>query len=284
MALAVSTMVFAGVGITRENDTVSERADFLDKPTVIENFRKAGITKSDKDKIPPLVTEAIAFALRIDPPEVIRTTPTKDPKDKTDKTIPNVLTKIAKAITRTSTFKLVATCRYEKFPEKSLALLDITSKGLVWVQQGDMLGSYDIHQINDGSIELLQGKISSIINVPKKNPIRSLLKGSGDTITTTVSPVNITRTTYKPVNQGTLSQPRDPRRVRHKTNLNPRSHIRPPKKLSEEARKALDKDAKEITGILEGLDTSRKTGSGAKDSDKEALKAILKLLEKKPKE
>ena len=40
----------------------------------------------------------------------------------------------------TAKFKLVATCRYEDQPEKSLALLNMSAKGLKWFRQGEKVG------------------------------------------------------------------------------------------------------------------------------------------------
>ncbi len=88
-------------------------------------------------------------------------------------------------------FKLVATCRYDDRPEKSLALLNLTSKGKKWFRQGETVGHLVIHEIKDGSIVLYKdGQENSEISVPKAvSMIRSLLKSDQNAIISMPAPV-----------------------------------------------------------------------------------------------
>lgn len=292
IALAISTAVFAGIGITRENDTFSERADFLDKPTVIERLRELKITKTDKDKTSPLVVQAKAFALRINPPVVIPPDPPKKPKRNTGKQPLTTIKRVAKEIIRPSTYKLVATCRYEKFPEKSLAMLDVTSKGLLWFRQGDELGPNKIHRIEDGRIVLRQGSVESFLEVPKQNTVSSLLKGSG-TVTSATSPHASMKSAAQPTRRAIPSTAQPGRRGIPSTAGRTTSYSttkrtvrkRPTRPTREEARKAAERNKAELESILENVSKMTKSKSGTKNGSKsengenELMKAVMKMLE-----
>ena len=156
---------------------------YLSKPSAVDMFRKG--VKPDTapaDKISPLVTQAQKFTLRINPPKAKpRTAVTTRPTP--SRTAPNrgepVPTVSGPKIAVNAKFKLTATCRYEDDPERSLALLNITSKGNEWFRQGDKIGNLTIHEIKDGSIVLYQGDAENSLleMVPGKTYIRSLLKG-----------------------------------------------------------------------------------------------------------
>lgn len=274
VALAVSTVVFAGIGLTRINETVSDRADFLDKPNVIDQLREIEIPDGNEDKTPPLVTQAIAFALRIHPPKPkpkLIPTPTGNPRSKIPTTIPTVVEAVAEQIDRNATFKLLATCVYETHPEKSLAMVDFPT-GSKWVRQGDTVGPKIIHQINDGNIVLYQGgKKSGILEVPKKNAVSSLLKGSGTTITAAVPAYSGRTSTDRPVKRSPA------------TTGNP-SYRRPPRSLParqspEEARKAAARNTGELKTILDSMGTKPKDGSSNKSEGDDLMKAVMKMLE-----
>jgi len=289
--LAICVSALAGIGLTRKNDIFQKRADFLGQPTVIEKLREvANLSTTKKDKVSPLVTQAIKFALRIEPP-----LPPNDPKRteqpvtrlrNTDK--PGPIISPPTPPIKPATYKLVGICRYVDYPEKSLAMLDITSEGLKWFRQGDKHGRNVFHQINDDSVVIYQnGRESSILELPKVNTVNSLLKSSGVTSAVTVDPTAAARTTMSvPVRRG-------PDVTTKKTiTTTPSSYRRPkpgnltttrrpgPKPMSEEERKALEKDTAEIASILEALGKTRNDGTNTKNNDDEKLNAILKILER----
>ena len=155
---------------------------FLDQKGVIEKLKGQDQTVPQKDdNASPLVTQAKAFALRIDPPP-----PPPPPKPPVG-TKPEVV-KTDPPITTTTTppppppqtvrFDLVATARYAEQPERSYALLKPVAGPAKWYRQGEKLGHFDIFEIRDGSVVLYQnGKLNTEIFVPApKSNIKSLLK------------------------------------------------------------------------------------------------------------
>jgi len=275
VVLAVSTVVFAGIGLIRVNETVSERADFLDKPNVIEQLREIEIPKGNEDKTPPLVTQAIAFSLRIKPPKP-KLPPIQLPVDSTRKTLikkSSVVEKASEEIDRFAPFKLLATCVHENHPEKSLAMIDFTSKGSRWVRQGDTIGYKVIHQVNDGNIVLYQGgKKSGILEVPKKNAVSSLLKSSGTTITAAAPAYSGRTSTDRPVKRDSSATTGNPAFKRPLRSL-------PARQSLEEAKKAADRNTDELKAILDNIDTKPRDGSGDKGGGEDLMKAVMQMLE-----
>jgi len=183
-AVAVMGVIFVLIFGLRPNEKIRW---FLDQESIVEQMRKQkqSVVLKD-DTISPLVTQAKAFALRIDPPP-----PPPPPPPKPG---PTQNTQTPTAVKppspppppppRATNFKLVATARYTDYPKKSMALLDLVSEGLKWFRQGDDVGHFKINQVKDGSIVLYQnGKFSSELSVPPQpQTVKSLLKsdaGSG---------------------------------------------------------------------------------------------------------
>lgn len=173
--LAILTVSTAGYLMVFGNTMINDRADLLAKKSAIESFLKAlGARVPSKSQISPLVKQAGILALRINPPKPKVTPP---PVARNNKPVQVKKTVVVKPVRKVSTkFKLLATCQYENFPEKSLALVDLTAKGHQWIREGDKLEHLTVHKISDGSIILYQnGKEHSIINLPDQ-PKSKLLK------------------------------------------------------------------------------------------------------------
>lgn len=164
----------------RDNQQVKQ---FLNSPGAIEKFEnKASKTTKTLDTISPLVKQAQAFALRIDPPPPPK--PPEPPKPKTvaKKTTPEKRPTPAPKTTVSAKFSLLGTCRYESSPEKSLAMLSTVSEGNKWLRQGEQIGHLTIHEIRDGSVVLYKdGKKNSEIFVPVQET-KSLLKSEAGKI------------------------------------------------------------------------------------------------------
>ena len=146
--------------------------ELLKAPGAIEEFRKfAKTADQSRDQVSPLVKFAKDFALRINPPP-----PPKPPKTAPK---PRVARKgkpappKPKAPVRAK-FKLLATCRYEQQPERSLALLDMPVKGIKWYRQGDDVGHLTIQDVKDGSVVCNDGQ-ELFVPVSKKKT-KTLLK------------------------------------------------------------------------------------------------------------
>lgn len=158
---------------------------FLDKPSTIDKMKKLKLQiNPNKDKESTLVTEAKALANRIDPPP-----PPIPPKPQV-KDQPKVAEKPKPVINRpppptpvkTKNFQVLATCKYETAPEKSLALLKIVSEGNKWFRQGETIGHLTIQEVKDGSIVVYQGdQFHEEISVlpDKGNNTKSLLRPDG---------------------------------------------------------------------------------------------------------
>lgn len=157
--------------------------DFLSTGGVIENFQHtdSGRTKNQNQKS-PLVQEAHKFALRLNPPKPKRVVKpvnkNANQKDPGSKRIPGLSSgPPAPPIAKRASFRLMATCKYQLDPTRSLALLDLAAKGSKWFRQGEKVGHLTLQEIKDGSVVLYQnGKLNSEIFTPASNTVRSLLK------------------------------------------------------------------------------------------------------------
>ena len=180
-SLPLPQLFFLGIAGLKPDKKIQA---ILNKESAIAKFRKLKLDElnQDKDKESTLVTEAKAFALRIDPPP-----PPKppEPKKKPVAEKPNIPTPRQPARlpnppkkVKTSKFSLVATCRYENVPDKSLALLNIVSEGNKWVRQGETVGHLTVQEVKDGSIVLYQDEeFNTEIFVPEKRPTgKSLIR------------------------------------------------------------------------------------------------------------
>lgn len=146
-----------------------QREQFLNSVGVIEKFKES---KGDKagnrgQEISPLVKQAEAFALYLNPPpppkpvvsERSRTQSPPQPKATTPK------------------FKLIGTSFYALHPGLSLALIDEPGKGLHWVRQSGKVDHLTIEQVKDGLVVVRDGQ-STFELVAEKQEKRSLLKAS----------------------------------------------------------------------------------------------------------
>lgn len=174
-SLGVAVLIFMGL---KENPKVR---DFLDSPGIAARFKDRVEGKSGEEaKISPLVAQAKAFALRIDPPPppkpVVKDVP-KQPSEtvKREPAKPPIPTpKVAVSVKS----DLLATVVYAAAPEKSLALLQTSGNKQEWFRQGEKVGHLEIKEIRDGSVIFTQGGQNPQEKfVPPKTPVGSLLKG-----------------------------------------------------------------------------------------------------------
>lgn len=198
--------------------------EFLNAPGAIGKFKKlAKTTGENEDQTSPLVKHAKAFALRINPPPPVKPKrPKAAPRKRVAKKAPAPK---PKAPVRAK-FKLVATCRYEQQPGRSLALLDRPPQGPKWYCQGDEVGHLTIQQVKDGSVVCSDGQELFVppSKVKKKTLLKSGLTDSGrpqPTVLTPPEPVKSvvgtvdlaaqeTQPVTAPGRPGRQSQPGDP--------------------------------------------------------------------------
>ena len=142
MLLAGVLFVFPVVFGARSDQGVNK---FLDSPGVRERFEKAAGTKTQnsEDRASPLVQQAEAFALYLNPPKSSFT-----PAAKSDKTtgLP------PKMPVTTPKFKVFGTSFFPDNPEMSLALIDEPGRGRRWVRQSSTVGHLLIEQVKDGVV------------------------------------------------------------------------------------------------------------------------------------
>lgn len=166
----------AGLIVLSVKDT-PETSIIPPTPKISSNTRLA---EYPKDATPPLVAQARAFALRIDPPIPEETkTLTRIPENKTDPggegSESETTITIADPPPPPPRFDLLATVRYVSAPEKSLALFR-TGGRQEWFYKGQTVGRHTIENIKDGRVILLQpGQQSQELSVPPKNN-KTLLK------------------------------------------------------------------------------------------------------------
>ena len=139
--LAGVLFVFPVLFGVRSDESVGK---FLDSPGVRERFEAAAGTKERKseDRTSPLVQQAEAFALYLNPPK-----PSFAPTGKSDKS--GLLPKMP---TTSPKFKVFGTSYCQETPELSLALIDEPGRGRRWVRQSSTVGHQIIEQVKDGVV------------------------------------------------------------------------------------------------------------------------------------
>ncbi len=187
---AVGLVVFVVI-LAIQGDQQIEK--LLNAPNVIDIFRKsAKTTEPSGDQVSPLVQFAKAFALRINPPPPPKPKRSKTPsKSQTAKaTRPDRPTP---KVSVRAKFKVLATCRYEQQPARSLVLVDRPPQGLKWFQQGEKVGHLTIQEVRDGSVLCSDGQ--ELFVPPSKTKTKTLLKSdlvdSVEPMPTLVTPAEV---------------------------------------------------------------------------------------------
>jgi hypothetical protein len=137
-------------------------------PVMIEKFNKTVGNKAtrSRDETSPLVQQAGAFALYLNPP-----TP-KASRTTAGRGAPKTL---GPAVT--PKFKVLGTCFNKERPESSIALIDEPGKGLHWVRKSGKVGHLLIEQVKDGIVVFNDGKGTFEQKAEQKQEL-SLLEGA----------------------------------------------------------------------------------------------------------
>ena len=148
-----------------------EAEQFLNSPGAIEKFKQTQSheQKDDTTQSSPLVKQAQAFALYLNPPPVAK------------QTIPMRRQSIIppKPLKASAQFKLIATSVHETRPEESLAFISEPGSGLRWIRPGDEVGHVTIEQIKNGLIVYRdQQGTSTELSAEPRQPEISLLEGA----------------------------------------------------------------------------------------------------------
>lgn len=155
---------------------------FLNSPGAIEKFNKAkGAKVKSVNQISPLVKQAAAFGLYLNPPvrkavQRKRSVPRAPNKPAPIPVLPKASVK----------FKLVGTSYYASRPELSLAYIDEPGKGMYWVRQGTKVAHLVIEEVKDGAI-VIQDRGKTVTLVASRTPRKSLIKGENTSKSTPVS-------------------------------------------------------------------------------------------------
>jgi hypothetical protein len=138
----------------------------LDTPDVRGRFENTAHNKAkgNDDRVSPLVQQAEAFALFLNPPkEKYIKNPIKGGTG-----IKSVLPAV------TPKFTVVATSFCQENPEKSLVLIDEPGKGRHWVKQSGKVGYLVIEQIKDGVIVVKNDQETFELTVSQKTGMNIL--------------------------------------------------------------------------------------------------------------
>jgi hypothetical protein len=122
----------------------------LSSPGVAEQLQAtyAGKRTSETDRDTPLMRQAKAFALRIDPPP-----PPPPPQPVQPANEP-----IRPKVDVSAQFTLIGTSYYEGNDANSWALLNEVGKGLHWVRPGETIGHLKIEKIGSGNVLIRDGQ------------------------------------------------------------------------------------------------------------------------------
>ena len=179
IAVVLAVVFFASPAVfgVRGDEQIEQ---FLNSAGVIEEFREAkgGKVEDRRHEISPLVKQAEAFALYLNPP----------PKPSTEPSVPRSEPRPKSVSPK---FGLIGTSRYALHPELSLALIDEPGKGLRWVKSFSNVGHLIIEQVKDGLVVVRDGE-STFELVAERPEKRSLLKAKsspGGRITDSKPPV-----------------------------------------------------------------------------------------------
>ncbi len=166
VALAAVLVVFSVVVFGARGDKDIE--ELLGEPDVIEKFNNSAGNKATRgaNQVSPLVQQAGAFALYLNPPKPIAQRPVKG-RPSTVKRPPSATPK----------FKVMGTSYYKDRPESSIALIDEPGKGLHWVRQSSMVGHLLIEEVKDG-IVVVKDNNGTFELAAEQKPHISLLEGA----------------------------------------------------------------------------------------------------------
>ncbi len=174
--LAVASTVLPAVRGARSGDEEGKEIEqLLNSPGVVEKFRQVMGAKASagKGEIPPLVKQAEAFGLYLNPPPPPK--PKKRPKPQQTQGQPTITRSPTGPVS--AKFKLIGTCYYPLHPELSLVLIDEPGKDLRWVRQSGRVGHLIVEQVKDGLVVIRDGERTFEQPVIERPPKTNLLKG-----------------------------------------------------------------------------------------------------------
>jgi hypothetical protein len=156
--LAGVFFVFPVIYGVRSDERIDE---FLKLPSLKEKFEEVADnkTKAGDNRVSPLVEQAEAFALFLNPakPAVRKTAKGTRPSG------------IANKVAVTPKFKVFATSYCPENPELSQALIDEPGRGRYWVRQSSMVGHLLVEQVKDGIVVVKGSKETFELPIEKES-------------------------------------------------------------------------------------------------------------------
>lgn len=126
------------------------------EPSILEKFKQSGAQKQKSiQKVSPLIQQAEAFALYLNPPAPPKPKPRPAPVKKKQVAIhrPDV-----RPVQLSPKFELHGISYYRSKPEESMALVWEPGSGHRWIKQGAKLGHFVVEQVKSTSIVYRDGQ------------------------------------------------------------------------------------------------------------------------------
>ncbi len=169
----VLTLISAGVVFVLCEVRLSQGAPEIEGDLslpILEKFSQAGdlVEKSSQETLSPLVKQAEAYALYLDPPQPPKPRKAPAPKHRLKQT-----TLAVRAGELKPKFTLVATSYYRSRPEESMALVSEPGKEPRWVKQGARLSHFVVEEVERGMIVYRDGDRLVEMAINTKVPVRT---------------------------------------------------------------------------------------------------------------
>ncbi len=169
VVLAVVIFVFSVSYGFRSDENIKK---FLSSPGAVEKFTAAEgqRAQASNSQISPLVQQAQAFALYLNPPA---------PKVPKNLQAGHGSGTIGSQLNVTPKFKVIGTSYYEQRPELSLVLIDEPGKGIHWVKQSTTVGHLFIEQVKDGLV-IVKSSTETFELFAERNPPKTTSSSSAN--------------------------------------------------------------------------------------------------------
>lgn len=237
---------------------------FLNSAGVTAAFKEAtgNKAKDSESELSPLVKQAEAFALYLNPP----------PKPKPVVQPAAITPEIRPPAPVSPKFTLVATVVNQSRPEESLAYIDEPGKGLHWVRQADDVSRLTIEQIKDGSVVVRDGQRTLEIATTSRpaSPAINLLEGASS-----AAPSPIGNTASSPVSvepSAGLASTSLPLQETEETPPSPEEL-----KADAEGKAALDEFIAELAKMQKESNSDK--NASADNNEQESTAAMEKMIE-----
>ncbi len=256
--LAVIVLVFFVFPVVCGFHSDEHLKESLDSPGVIEKFNKTmgNKSKTSQDEISPLVQQAGAFALYLNPP------PAKTPRAATGRTAG-----ITRGPAVPPKFKIIGTSYYKDRPELSLVLIDEPGKGLHWYRQSSEVGHFLIEQVKDGIVVFNDGKDTFEQKAEQKQEL-SLLEGDSAASSQTGASSQAGSSSRADVSSRTSAS--------SKTGISGRSSV----SSRARAQSTLPASGKAGTSIEEAISKAPRPRGGAEDTEIQELVERLRWIQR----